>query len=424
MSSDTDTCAKKEIKIGRKIIEGKTKVVFAIDDPTSCNLVVLRSKDAITAFDGQRAHEMSFKGKYSTATTCGVFDLLQYCDVPTHYRYHYDENSFVAIFCNMIPLEVVVRRIATGSFLKRHQGVKEGYRFSPLKLEFFYKDDAQHDPLVSIEQILHMKLTAGKVVIGKDEIDIMSKVALATFEILERAWSTLNCNLIDLKVEFGVSASGTLLLADVIDNDSWRLWPSGDKRLQKDKQAYRDLKQVTDQAMEEIRGNYAWVAKKIDQLMKSPSCKVMIIMGSESDREHCMKIATTLREMHIDYQLRVSSAHKSTEELLSILASYESTEIPTVFIAVAGRSNGLGPVMAGNTTIPVINCPPIGHHDDIWSSLTLPSGLGCCTSLNTDGAALMAGQILAISNHLVWGCIRGRRLKRWLHIKKADTNSI
>lgn len=190
------------MKIGQRINEGKTKVVFTIENSSNDadHLVLLRSKDAITAFDGQRAHKMSLKGKFSTATTCGVFDLLQCCGVPTHYRYRYDETSFVADLCDMIPLEVVVRRVATGSFLKRHQGVEEGYRFTPLKLEFFFKDDAQHDPLVSIEQILHMKLTGGKTTIAIAEIDIMSKIALATFEILERAWTTLNCTLIDLKV--------------------------------------------------------------------------------------------------------------------------------------------------------------------------------------------------------------------------------
>ena len=221
-----------------------------------------------------------------------------------------------------------------------------------------------------------------------------------------------------------MTSDGRLLLADVIDNDSWRLWPSGDKRLQKDKQAYRDLKEVTDQAMDQIRDNYAWVAEKSGQLLKAPPSKVVILMGSESDRVHSMKIAAILQQLHIDYQVRVCSAHKSTEELLKMLATIEGSGVPTVLIAVAGRSNGLGPVMAGNTSLPVVNCPPLVHHDEIWSSLTLPSGLGCCTSINTDGAALMAGHILAMTNHIIWGCVRGNRLKRWLQIKKADVNNI
>lgn len=102
-------------------------------------------------------------------------------------------------------------------------------------------------------------------------------------------------------------------------------------------------------------------------------------MGSASDKQHCEKIKNSCNKFGIQCILRVSSAHKGTEETLKILSRIEgeSIHIPTVIVAVAGRSNGLGPVMSGNCCLPVINCPPMASQwatSDIWSSLRLPSG--------------------------------------------------
>jgi len=119
------------------INSGKTKQIF--DLPKLPGSVLVQSMDKITAGDGERAHDLSGKAAISTATTCKVFELLNNVGVKTHYIKRASETAFVAKKCDMIPIEWVTRRVATGSFLKRNVGVKEGYRFNPPKLETFFK---------------------------------------------------------------------------------------------------------------------------------------------------------------------------------------------------------------------------------------------------------------------------------------------
>lgn len=103
--------------------------------------------------------------------------------------------------------------------------------------------------------------------------------------------------------------------------------------------------------------------------------QAVIIMGSSADRAHCSKIQQVCEGLGLPCEVRVCSAHKSTEETLKLIAEYEGCGRDVVFIAVAGRSNGLGPVISGNSTLPVINCPPSSDLTvDIWSSLRVPSG--------------------------------------------------
>ncbi|KAJ8985753.1 hypothetical protein NQ317_014406 [Molorchus minor] len=113
--------------LGNLIIEGKTKQVY--DVPSVPRHCILISKDRITAGDGVKAHDLVGKSVSKPLFVKSVAD-----------------NAFLSKKCEMIPIEWVTRRLATGSFLKRHPGVKEGYRFNPPKQETFFKDDANHDP--------------------------------------------------------------------------------------------------------------------------------------------------------------------------------------------------------------------------------------------------------------------------------------
>ncbi|KAM9410615.1 multifunctional protein ADE2-like isoform 2-T2 [Pholidichthys leucotaenia] len=407
-----------ELNVGQKLNEGKTKQIFELVDQPG--LVLVQSKDQITAGNDAREDQTEGKAAVANRTTSCVFQLLHESGVKTAFVKQYSDTAFIAAHCEMIPIKWVCRRVATRSFLKRNPGVKEGYRFSPLKMEMFFKDDANDDLQWSEEQLLEAKFCLAGLTVGQCEVDIMNHSTVAIFEILEKAWATQNCTLVDMKIEFGVNVkTQEIVLADVIDSDSWRLWPAGDRSQQKDKQVYRDLKEVTPEAR-----NFEWVSERVKLLLQSQaSSRVVVLMGSTSDMAHCEKIRKACTSYGITCVLRVTSAHRSPDETLRIKAEYESDGVPTVFVAVAGRSNGLGPVMSGNTVYPVINCPPLTPDwgaQDVWSSLRMPSGLGCSTVLSPEAAAQFAAQIFGLSDHLVWCKLRASMLNTWVSLKLAD----
>ncbi|EDS32305.1 purine biosynthesis protein 6, pur6 [Culex quinquefasciatus] len=409
------------IKLGKLLIEGKTKQVY--DVPSLPGHSILLNKDRITAHNGVRSHDLEGKAQISNQTNAKVFTLLNRAGLKTAFVKVVDANAFLARKCDMVPIEWVTRRLATGSYLKRNPGVKEGFRFAPPKQETFYKDDANDDPQWSEEQIVSAGFKVNGVTIGQDEVDIMRQTTILVFEILERAWGTRNCALIDMKIEFGVDAEGQLLVADVIDSDSWRLWPSGDKRLMVDKQVYRNLASVSASDLDTVKRNFLWVSEQLDNIAPTNDHLVVVLMGSPSDKDHCEKIAKHCRDLGLNVELRVTSAHKGTKTTLHIVNEYESVLSNLVFITVAGRSNGLGPVLSGNTNYPVINCPPTRPDNvqlDVWSSLNLPSGLGCATVLYPEAAALNAAQILGLGNFLIWSKLRVKQLNNYASLIYAD----
>ncbi|XP_054271184.1 bifunctional phosphoribosylaminoimidazole carboxylase/phosphoribosylaminoimidazole succinocarboxamide synthetase [Macrosteles quadrilineatus] len=408
-------------KIGKLIIEGKTKQVFEL--PEHPNEVLILSKDRITAGDGAKAHDLEGKAEISTQTNGKIFEILNSVGLKTAFVKSATKTAFIAKKCEMVPIEWVTRRVAFGSFLKRNPGVPEGYRFNPPKQETFFKDDANHDPQWSDEQIVSASFQFYGRTISRDEVDMMKRMSVAVFEVLERAWASRNCALIDMKIEFGVSPQGEIVVADVIDSDSWRLWPSGDKRLMKDKQVYRNLTNVTPADLETIKSNFKWIEEQLAYLAPPSTGLVVVLMGSPSDEEHCTKIANHCEKLGVKCQLRCTSAHKGTQETMQILAEYEGSNMPVVLVAVAGRSNGLGPVLSGNTVLPVINCPPLSPDNidrDIWSSLNTPSGLGCTTVLYPEAAALAAAQILALNDHIIWSRLRVKAVNNYISLKEAD----
>jgi len=408
---------------GSLLIEGKTKQVYSIEG--NPHEVLVLNKDRITAHNAVYAHDMEGKAKWSNLTNGAIFQYLNTAGMKTSYIKSLDDKSYLARRCTMVPIEWVTRRLATGSFLKRNPGVPEGFNFSPPKVETFYKDDALGDPEWSRAQVLSKPLEQlGGAVVTVAQYDEMASTTRAVFEILERAWASLGCTLVDMKIEFGLDAeTGKIILSDVIDNDSWRVWEGGLKEKMKDKQIYRNLTEFTPENMKKVKGNYVWVMDKMEELSAGVETKVVILMGSASDLPLTDKIKDHCTKLGLSVTRRVMSAHKVTEDTLNTVAYYNSWKTPVIYIAVAGRSNGLGPVVSGNTTLPVINCPPLSERD-IWSSLSVPSGLGCATVVYPEAAALHAASIAALQDHRVWSRLRVQQLQRSLSLAQADIDLI
>ena len=252
------------VQFGPRLAEGKTKVIHA--HPDKPELVYMLHKDGITAGDGARRSELPGKGELACRTTSNVFYLLEIEGVRTHYIGMVAPNVNIVTRCTMVPLEVVMRRIATGSYLKRNPGVVEGARFDPVLVETFLKDDARHDPMVTNAEIQTMGLAT------LAELDYLQATGRHVFAILEQAWAKLDVTLVDCKIEFGRNSEGDLQVADVIDNDSWRIWLGGDKTRMLDKQIYRNMPEVTDERLQALLAKYQQVAELTDRFVEE-ECK-------------------------------------------------------------------------------------------------------------------------------------------------------
>ena len=238
------------------LTEGKTKQIYA--HPERDDWAIMVQKDAISAGDGARRDTLTGKGALSSHTAANVFALLNRAGLATHLVSEAGPDTLVIRRCAMIPLEVVMRRLATGSYLRRVAGSVEGQRFEPPLVEFFIKDDARHDPQMQPDEIV----AAG--VATADEVATLADIGRQVFAVLEQAWAAQDITLVDLKIEFGRTTDGALIVADMIDNDSWRLWPGGDKAQMLDKQIYRNMPAVDAAGLDLVLGKYREVAALTD----------------------------------------------------------------------------------------------------------------------------------------------------------------
>ena len=205
----------------KQIYEGKAKKVYETDDP---ELYIVDYKDDATAFNGLKKGTIAGKGVINNRMSNLLMQVLEKNGVPTHFV-----RELLVRKVSIVPLEVIVRNIAAGSFSKRY-GVPEGLVFEEPVLEFSYKNDALGDPLLNTSHALALKLATPA------EIDTIKGYALQIDRILQRFWSECGVTLADFKLEFGRTSDGSIILADEISPDTCRLWDTATgEKLDKDR---------------------------------------------------------------------------------------------------------------------------------------------------------------------------------------------
>ena len=223
-----------------QLYEGKAKKVYATDDP---ELLIVDYKDDATAFNGLKKGTIRGKGVINNQMSNRLMQKLEKAGIPTHFVEELSERETLVKKVSIVPLEVIVRNIAAGSFSKRY-GVEEGVVFDQPTIEFSYKNDALGDPLINTYHALALKLAT------QSEIDTIRDYAFRVDDFLKAFWAECGVTLVDFKLEFGRLSDGTIVLADEISPDTCRLWDSktGEK-LDKDR-FRRDLGGVEDAYVE------------------------------------------------------------------------------------------------------------------------------------------------------------------------------
>jgi 5-(carboxyamino)imidazole ribonucleotide mutase len=151
------------------------------------------------------------------------------------------------------------------------------------------------------------------------------------------------------------------------------------------------------------------------------SGKAVIIMGSDRDLDFSREIAKYLKILGVSYEFRVASAHKTPEKVLEIIKEFVTEKV--VFVTVAGRSNALSAFIDGNTTKPVIACPPYSEKfggGDILSSLRVPSGIGSVVTIETEGAAIATAKILALQDSQLEANVKSYQEGKRKELEKAN----
>ena len=228
--------------------EGKAKRVYSTDD---ANYVIVSYKDDATAFDGLKKGTIGGKGIINNKMSNYLMQILEKEGVPTHFVSEINDRDTIVKKVSIVPLEVIIRNISAGSFSKKY-GVDEGIVFDAPTIEFSYKNDDLHDPLLNSYHALALKLATA------EEIDFIKKTAFKINEVLKAYFKKLNIDLVDFKLEFGKLADGSIVLADEISPDTCRFWDCDThEKLDKDR-FRRDMGGVEDaynEVMSRVMGN-------------------------------------------------------------------------------------------------------------------------------------------------------------------------
>ncbi|MBC8277397.1 MAG: phosphoribosylaminoimidazolesuccinocarboxamide synthase [FCB group bacterium] len=220
--------------------EGKAKRVFKTDNP---RYLLMEFKDDISAFDGDKKSEFTRKGEFNNRMSAHLFEYLESYHVPTHFVQSVSATEMLVKNLEMIPIEMVMRNISTGSLVKRY-GYKDGVELTYPVMEQFLKDDSRHDPMINETHAYAFGLCT------PDQMRTMQRITSKVNAVLRSFFDRRGLILVDFKLEFG-HAEGDIFLADEISGDSCRIW---DKKTGKklDKDRFRNDLGDVENAYEEL----------------------------------------------------------------------------------------------------------------------------------------------------------------------------
>ena len=200
------------------LYEGKAKIIYTTDNP---EILLAYYKDDATAFNAQKRGSIAGKGEINCTISQILFDYLENQGIPTHFIDSVSPNQMRVMRVQILPLEVVVRNIVAGS-LSQQTGLPVGTQIEQPLVEFYYKNDALGDPLLTSDRIQLLALAT------PEQVKQLRAVALQINQHLSKFFQECGLTLVDFKLEFGLDAQGQLRLADEISPDTCRLWNSSD----------------------------------------------------------------------------------------------------------------------------------------------------------------------------------------------------
>jgi phosphoribosylaminoimidazole-succinocarboxamide synthase len=230
-----------------KLYEGKAKVIYKTEEEDK---VIVFFKDSATAFDATKKAEIEGKGVINNTISSLLFELLEKSGIKTHYIKKISDREMLVWRAKRFDLEVVVRNITAGSLCKR-LGLEEGLELKPPLVEFFYKNDQLHDPLICADHIRLLNLAEDW------QVQSMKEMALKTNEVLREFFKEHGLLLVDFKLEFGILPDGSLAVIDEISPDTCRLWDAKTReKLDKDRFRFDlgDLMEGYRKVLEKIQG--------------------------------------------------------------------------------------------------------------------------------------------------------------------------
>lgn len=221
---------------GQLLYEGKAKRLYATDEQ---DVLWVEYKDSATAFNGEKKAEIIGKGMLNNKITSLIFGKLQEAGIASHFVKQLSDHEQLVRQVEIIPVEVVTRNIVAGSMAKR-LGLEEGTLLARPIVEFYYKDDALGDPIITEDHIELLQLASVQ------EVQELREKALHVNEVLIGFFTEVGVDLVDFKIEFGRDKEGSVLLADEISPDTCRLWDAKTKQ-KLDKDVFRrDLGNLTE----------------------------------------------------------------------------------------------------------------------------------------------------------------------------------